>query len=369
MASKKTHFFFLIPTLSLLLSVFSGCATSRLPLDIYQGQIITIGGEKYLPLIDICKKENIDWDYDDISRAVTLTKENTVIKLMVDSPVALVEGKAEDLKQPVRLSQGIIVVPYSFKSAVLPRISKIKPPQELVIIPRYKINKVCIDAGHGGKDPGAVGRKYGLKEKSVVLDIAMRLKRELKAKGLEVITTRASDVFIPLERRAEIANSGGADLFISVHANASKRRSTTGFEAYYIADSADDLARALVLAENGVVLPQVNNAAQSGLPKNVKAILWDLTLTENRFESVELARNICKFSAQDAGLKILGIKGASFAVLKHTKIPAVLVEVGFISNSEEEKYMKNAFYRQQISEALACGILSYIKNAERKNNG
>lgn len=353
--------------------LFSGCATSRLPLEAYSVSSLTIDGEKYFPLINICQKENIAWDYDNITQTVTLAKENTAIKLLLGSPLALIGDKVEDLKHPVKLYQGMIVVPHSFNTNILPKLAKFNPAIEKGPISHYTINKICIDAGHGGKDPGAVGRKYGLKEKNIVLDIAMRMRRELNAKGLEVITTRTSDVFIPLERRAEIANKNEADLFISVHANASKRKSLSGFEIYYIGDNADDTARALALAVNGAVFPKEKidlksgNFYQNRLSKNTKTILWDLVLAQNRFESVELAQYICKFYSQDAGVKILGIKGGPFAVLRQTQMPAVLVEVGFISNPEEEKYLKNSFYRQQVAEALVCGILAYRESIEKKD--
>ncbi|MDP1852743.1 MAG: N-acetylmuramoyl-L-alanine amidase [Candidatus Omnitrophota bacterium] len=370
---KNILSFFLSAACCLLLAaLMTGCATSRLSLEAYSVPALTINGIKYLPLINICQKENISWDYDDAARIVTLTKENTTIKLLLDSPLALIGDKVEDLKDAVKLHNGIIVVPYSFKANILPKLVKFETPAQKGLIAHYKINKICIDAGHGGRDPGAIGRYYGLKEKNIVLDIAMRLKRELKDKGLEIVTTRASDVFIPLEKRAEIANKNGVDLFISVHANASKRKSISGFEVYYISDSADDLARALTLSESRITLPEkkigleAKKFFQANLSKNTKTILWDLLLTENRFESVELARHISRLCAQDAGVKVLGVKGAGFAVLRHTQMPAVLVEVGFLSNHEEEKYMKNAFYRQQIAEALACGILSYIKSPDRK---
>lgn len=341
-------------------------------MEAYPESAITIGGIKYFPLINICQKKDIAWNYDAVSHTVILSKEDSEIRLLLDSSLALVDGKPEDLKQPLMLYRGMIVVPYTLNNS-LAKLLKFRAPLEKGVPPHYRINKICIDAGHGGKDPGAVGRYYGLKEKNIVLDIAMRMRRQLKAKGLEVVTTRASDIFVPLEKRAQIANRSGADLFISIHANASRRRSTSGFEVYYIGDNADDNARALALAENGAVFPKdkidlgPRNFYQAGLSKNVKAILWDLMLTENRFESVELARQICKFSAQDAGVKVLGIKGGPFAVLRQTQMPAILVEVGFISNLQEEKYFKNAFYRQQVAEALVCGILSYIKSNEKGN--
>ena len=150
-----------------------------------------------------------------------------------------------------------------------------------------------------------------------------------------------------------------------MHANANRKRRMSGFEIYYISDNVDDTARALALAKKGAS-PDLGGIPSIGrLSKNVRATVLDLVLTENRFESVELARHISRVSARDVGVKVLGIKGAPFAVLKRTRMPAVLAEVGFISNAREERYLKNAFYRQQVAEALVSGILSYKRSVER----
>ncbi|MFQ5681607.1 MAG: N-acetylmuramoyl-L-alanine amidase, partial [Candidatus Omnitrophota bacterium] len=171
----------------------------------------------------------------------------------------------------------------------------------------YKIKRICLDAGHGGKDPGALGRRYGLKEKFVVLDIVRRMKKMLTAEGIEVVTTRDKDVFVPLDKRARVANMAGVDLFLSIHANAHRRRGVSGFEAYYISDKADDAARALSLAKDNIPFPDSyiltegsgrprQAAFMRRLPRDVKATVWDLVLTENRIQSVELADYICRVS-------------------------------------------------------------------------
>lgn len=346
-----------------------GCAARR-PLDLYPDYALTIEGKKYLPLIDICRKEGISWDYDTITQTVALTKKKDEAKLMVGSSIVLIDGRIVDLKSPVKLHKGMVIVPYSFRYRVLKKFSRTKTPAREKKKSYYKISKVCLDSGHGGKDPGTIGRIYGLKEKDVNLDIVRRVKKELKAEGIKVVTTRNSDVFVSLGRRAEIANKSGVDLFISIHANANRRRRVAGFEVYYISDDVDDVSRALVLAKdknsltNGQAGLYFDNTSIGSLSVNEKAIILDMLLTENRGESWGLAQHICEFF-KDAGVKVSGVRGAKFTVLKRTQMPAILVEVGYMSNAREERYLRSASYRQQIAEGLVAGILSYKRHVER----
>ncbi|PIQ88602.1 MAG: hypothetical protein COV72_07675 [Candidatus Omnitrophica bacterium CG11_big_fil_rev_8_21_14_0_20_42_13] len=361
-----------ILSLFLLFAVFlPGCASSRpLPLDNYSVNILNLDGRQYLPLLDICRKESISWAYDHIAGVFTLAKDGAEAKLMLDSSAVLVGADTRNLKFPFKMHKGEPVISNDFTSIILNKFSSSVVPLSKKRPSYYNIKRICLDAGHGGKDPGAVGAKFCLKEKDVNLDIAKRMKKELERQGIEVIMTRSDDTFIPLDGRCRIANEGEADLFISVHSNANKRRSMSGFEVYYISDSADDSSRALALASdrNSLSVQQAglyfDKKSAYGISKSMQAIIWDLILAQNRPESVELAHHICKLCSDDIGVKVLGVKGANFLVLKNTHMPAILVEVGFISNAREEKFLKNSFYRQQIAESLAAGILSYKRHVE-----
>ncbi len=344
-----------------------------MPLDLSGYSITTLSGKTYISLIQVCRKEGISWDYDAIARTVLLTKKDNQVRLLTDSRVVLVNGRSVMLKYPVRSYKGKVLVPVDFTRVALSGFLGPKGTTGKVGKSYYKIRKVCLDAGHGGKDPGAVGRKYGLYEKNVNLDIVKRMKKELESAGIDVIMTRSSDVLIPLAKRADIANKAGADLFISVHSNASQSRSLSGFEVYYVSDSLDDVSRSIVLAKDKNSLRRGQAGVYFGdnsigsISSDTQTIVWDLVLGENRLESIELADRICKQCSQDVGVKILGVKSAKYAVLKKTQMPAVLVEVGFVSNAREEKYLKNPFYRQQIAEALVSGIVSYKRYAEGRN--
>ncbi|MFA5356199.1 MAG: N-acetylmuramoyl-L-alanine amidase [Candidatus Omnitrophota bacterium] len=356
MKIRKLSVFIL--ALGLLALSFSGCATvsTRETLTTYN-----IGGVSYVSLSSLCGSQNISWKYDTFIRTVSLTKGGHKINLMVGEKLVLVDDAPEYLSYPVDIYQGAVVVPYRFKEQVLDRLFKGYRPQRTAATcaPAVRIRKVVIDAGHGGKDPGAIGRN-GLKEKDVNLDIAKRLSKMLKAEGIDVVMTRSSDIFVSLARRVSIANSSGADLFISVHANANHVRSLKGLEVYYVSPKADDSKRALYCAQNANLgLKSSSFASTPSL--NLRAILWDMIHTSNRAESVKLARGICHSVDSSVNIRIIGVKSANFYVLKGVRMPAILVETGFLSNYQEEKLLRNSYYRQQIAEGICEGVKIYAR--------
>ena len=227
----------------------------------------------------------------------------------------------------------------------------------------HRIRTIVIDPGHGGKDPGAIG-VGGVKEKDVVLDIGKQLKKRLERAGLEVSLTRDRDVFLSLKERSLIANNKEADFFISIHANAFQKSRTSGFEVYYLSEAIHDSARAVVAAENAALKFEQSQ----DFSKPLKATLWDILYTEHRTESIELAGSICR-AVERKGLNRnnRGVKGANFCVLRGARMPAVLVEVGFISNPLDASRLKLRSYRQGLTEAIAEGVLSYKRRYEATN--
>jgi N-acetylmuramoyl-L-alanine amidase len=266
---------------------------------------------------------------------------------------------AKLLDKPVDLCQDVVVVPQSFKEDIFDVYFKKAVLTKTPTSALSKLKKIVIDAGHGGRDPGAIG-KSGLKEKDVNLDIAKRLSRILKQEGVEVILTRSSDNFVSLEKRAEIANESGADLFISIHSNANRVRSLNGFEVYYISCDEGDSKRGYKTAQETRLNLDKSCFASDSL--ELKAILWDMIYTSNRAESVELSKQLCKFMNENLGVKILGVKDANFQVLRLVHMPAVLIETGFLSNSNEEAKLKNEYYRETIAESIAEGLCEFAKD-------
>ncbi|MEW6571363.1 MAG: N-acetylmuramoyl-L-alanine amidase [Nitrospirota bacterium] len=222
--------------------------------------------------------------------------------------------------------------------------------------------RIVIDPGHGGHDPGAVGPN-GLCEKDIVLDIALRLKEILlKDKSNEIFLTRETDVFIPLEERTVIANEKEADLFISIHANASPRSQAKGIETYLLNWTDDEEAMRVAARENAISLNRMR--AMNRQMDIVKMITDDLMRQNKRDESVKLANYVQQsmVSTLDRSFN-LGVKQALFYVLFGARMPSVLVEVSFISNPEEEKLLSQELHRTQIAEAIANGITTYFTSA------
>ena len=218
------------------------------------------------------------------------------------------------------------------------------------------VNRIVIDAGHGGKDPGT--HAGSLREKDIALDIAERVRDDLTERGFEVIMTREKDVFIPLEQRAFIANSREADLFVSIHVNAARNRRARGLETFYLnlATSAD--AAEVAAREN----------ASSGMVRmaDVRKLVDQIVNHNRKEESRELATTLQAAMAKS----ILGrenhplnrgVKTAGFHVLLGAQMPAVLVEVGFVSNREEARQLRSASHREKIASAIADGVNRYAE--------
>ncbi len=338
-------------------SFLSGCATApgRTVLPTYN-----INGTSYVSISSLCESEHIRWEYDSYTGKAYLNKGAHRINLMAGQKLVLVDGAPQYLKHPVDIYQGIIVVPFRFKEQVLDVLFKETYPERRSSLSSSRIRKIVIDAGHGGKDPGTIGRR-GSREKDVNLDIARRLAKLLRDDGVEVVMTRSTDDFISLERRVAIANNSKADLFVSIHSNANRVRSLNGFEVYYITPYANDSKRAVQAAQSSAL--NLDRSSFASVPSlNLKAILWDMKHTSNRAESVKLARNVCISADNNLDAKIIGTKGAPFYVLKGAHMPAVLIEVGFLSNYNEERLIRNSFYRQQLAESIEEGITKYARN-------
>lgn len=226
---------------------------------------------------------------------------------------------------------------------------------------------IVLDPGHGGHDPGAVGRK-GLYEKDVVLDIALKLKKILsKKKNIKVFLTRGKDVFIPLVERTAFANSKHADLFVSIHANANPDRKARGIETYLLNWTDEEEAIRVAARENQISIKSMK-AHMNKYKNEVDMILADLERGYKREESLKLANYVQKsvittLDERYSNIQDRGVKSALFFVLFGAKMSSVLVETSFISNPIEERLLKKNNYREHIAEALAKGIDTYMASA------
>ena len=215
-----------------------------------------------------------------------------------------------------------------------------------------EVHTVVIDAGHGGHDPGT--SHFGLKEKYLALDIAKRLRTELQAAGLDVVLTRETDQFIPLSGRPAIANRLKADLFISVHINANRSSRISGVEVYY--------PRTSVVSSWAQWPPNVYPSEVSLPSTTVKQMLWDLVLRNTRTHSRKLGQEICRSLRDGLQVPCRAVKPARFVVLREAWMPAVLVEVGYVSNQAEATRLGSAEYRQAAAGSIARGVIAYIRS-------
>jgi N-acetylmuramoyl-L-alanine amidase len=216
------------------------------------------------------------------------------------------------------------------------------------------VSRIVIDAGHGGHDPGAKGK--GVTEAELVLDITLRLEKLLqKVPGVEVILTRRTDDFVVLEERPAIANRENADLFLSIHANASTNTQAQGVETYFLNFANNQSAAAVAARENAT-----SALAMGALPDVVKAIARNNKVDESREFANHIQHSMVdRLRTSNKMLKDLGVKQAPFVVLIGATMPAVLAEISFVTNPQEARLVKGNPYRQRIAEALFNAIRKY----------
>jgi len=220
-----------------------------------------------------------------------------------------------------------------------------------------RFDTVVIDAGHGGEDEGARGPD-GLLEKDVVLDVSHRLRERLAGLGYRVVLTRQGDHKVSLRDRVERANETRGDLFVSIHANAAPQDWVRGVETFFLSlEASDDAARALARSENEAFDAAELDAARGS--DALLGILGDLVLSEHMAESNEFARMAQQALALQDSVRSRGVKQAPFRVLMGLRMPASLVEIGFLSNARDEHELASPARRDEIAEALAISIVRF----------
>ena len=255
-----------------------------------------------------------------------------------------ISRSVETIQESLHLTEGVKEPESEVKKNVL---AKFKPG---------KIRRIVVDPGHGGHDPGAVGAN-GMKEKDIVLEIGLKVAGKLKDElGIDVVMTRSKDVFIPLEERTAIANKVNADLFVSVHANASLNRSAAGIETYYLNLAKTEKAARVAARENNTSMEKVSL---------LQAILFDLMANYKLNDSAHLADEVQKslhkkIRNRHSDVKNLGVKQGPFYVLVGASMPSILVETAFLSNTAEESRLKDPAYQEMAAEGILDGVRSYI---------
>lgn len=265
----------------------------------------------------------------------------------------------------VQKQEGKTVITLRFRKSCTWKVFELTNPFRIVVDVRERprgnilksfVRTIVLDPGHGGEELGAVGRN-GTPEKKLTLVFARELKTIIERNlGIRVILTRDDDSFVSLDERTSIANNAKADLFISIHFNYSQDPTVKGPETYFLSYKATDSdARLLAYKEN---LGKIKEAPSS----DIELILWDMAQSQYLYQSSRLAEMVQMELADEMGVTNRGIKQAPFAVLMGATMPAILVEVDFISNPEEEKLLLTSDYRRRLEMAIFRGIQKYIRS-------
>jgi N-acetylmuramoyl-L-alanine amidase len=239
------------------------------------------------------------------------------------------------------------------------------------IDPPKGIRTIVIDAGHGGKDPGAVGKNA--KEKDIALAIALKVGAYIEENipDVEVIYTRKTDVFPSLQQRAEIANKAEADLFISIHVNAHTRASAKGTLTLVLGQHRADENFEVAVRENSVILLEEDYEThyEDFDPKSAESYIMFSLMQKTYFkQSIEFGNHVQNQFRERAHRKDLGVREQGLLVLAQTSMPGVLIETGFISNPEEEKYLMTQYGQEIIASAIYRGFKEYKEEIDRKSN-
>ncbi|MGH1365515.1 MAG: N-acetylmuramoyl-L-alanine amidase family protein [Calditrichia bacterium] len=231
---------------------------------------------------------------------------------------------------------------------------------------RWLIDTVVIDAGHGGRDPGAIG-VGGIREKDLALAVALKLGALVKRKlpDVRVVYTRKDDRFIELRRRTQIANENKAKVFISIHANANRSSRASGFETYLLGEEKGNQARNVMERENSVI--KFEDPGSQKHYQGINSILVRMTQAGFQKQSEHLASSVQQNMAKrlrSLNMKNRGVKQAPFWVMVGASMPSILVEMGFITNKHESKILKTASHQQKIAEGIFTGLSGFKKDYE-----
>jgi N-acetylmuramoyl-L-alanine amidase len=272
--------------------------------------------------------------------------------------------KAAEQEQPPRLVLEFLAAPQAASASGATAPTASAPPLKTPAPVEHPAHSIVIDAGHGGAEVGAQGTD-GTLEKDVTLAIARKLRSAIvTGLGYQVFMTRDKDEEVPLDQRTAIANNFKADVFVSIHANASRAAGAHGSEVFFLAyQASDENAHRLALAEGGAV-PVGASSLEPG--SDLALILWDMAQAEHLEESSSLAARVQEELAEVTGSGSRGVKQAPFRVLVGATMPAVLVEVAFLSNPEEEKLLTSDAFQSRVASAIMRGMSRYFQNGSRR---
>lgn len=325
----------------------AGCATSSMSsrtLSGREGAVIKLG--------ELCERYDLDYKYFPFAEEIVAGNDLVKIQMSPDYQYVVINGRVKNLGQSVVYDRGDILVP-EILALFVEKYNKpgsFERPSDSV----RNITTIVIDPGHGGRDPGAIS-PWGMQEKEVNLKIGRLLKKDLQNRGFKVYLTRNRDRYISLKQRVEFTKQKNADLFVSIHANAYRSRKIRGFEVYYLSPKfKNQKSKLLAVSEN------LCRGEGVSLSADLKQAVGKMINVRNRRITLEMASSILD-SADNMGIYTRKMIGAPFYVLRYNLCPAVLVEVGYLTNKEEERLLRTSLYRKQLALAVAEGIIDLKK--------
>src|SRR5262245_22742165 len=307
----------------------------------------------------------------------TLEVWGAKLELEAGVPVVRVKDRAIQLVSAPQLSEGKLLIPLQLVSEVFPStVPNIRwdadSAQLVLLTAAVKRRTVIVDAGHGGVDNGMKGPLGGgprIYEKNITFSVANRLGQQLTARGVDVVYTRTTDTLIALDDRGRIANRAGGSLFISIHVNASspawkakEQRAARGFETYFLSEARTEDARRVEQMENESI--RLEGASPASTEDPLSFILSAMTQNEHLRESSELAAIIQQRLGRIHPGPNRGVKQAGFRVLITASMPAVLVEIGFGTNTAEAAFLSNPSRQDAIASAIADAAMEYLERYE-----
>ncbi len=326
----------------------------------------------YYNVYELKKLFDVQIDENILENNLTLGFNKQKLTFLISASYVILDEDIYNFSYPLRVIDGKYYLPLVTLGMILPKFNTQfaydEDKGEIVAsestFQSSKIDMVVIDAGHGGKDPGAVGKNSY--EKVLTLQIAQKLAKALARNGINVLLTRNKDEFVELRKRAQLANDYKADLFISIHCNASRQKSRKGTEVFILSTSkvTDKRVQEAIAVENSVV-SKYEGASALAHYNDLDFVLKDMALSEHLLASNDLAHCVQEQMVSLTGFNDRGVKQGPFYVLKGAFMPAILVELGFISNPTQEKQLNSDNYQEKFVRAILNGVLKFKKDYEK----
>ena len=348
--------------------------------NVLLGEIKTIQNNQFFSVNDLAQITNSKKFINDQTEKIIFYVDNKKIKVTNDITFILIEDSLYQLSSKVIKDKNDYYLPIDSFFNIINNLSKdfsaaltsqriSFSTKKITVTPNKKVDlsnekqkwefkTIVIDAGHGGKDPGAVGYR-GTKEKDIALDVAKRLEKKLsKNLNVKIVMTRDEDIFLRLSERTKIANENNGSLFISIHTNAAEDRRASGFETFLIGPNKNEAAVRVAARENAVLELEGISGQKLTNEDLIKATIAQSAFASKSEQFASMVQGEIKKRVQS---KDRGVKQAGFYVLMGASMPNVLVELGFISNPSEEKKLRSPQYRDQLATAIYRAVEQYQK--------